>query len=230
MKKMVKIVLAMLICCGIAAPTFAAPSYEDGDWQFWNTESFKGTINDKIGVYGEQEFRWGDGMSQYYYEHSQIQLDFKALDWLTISPAFREIYEMNKKGVWYPEHSPQLDLTGKWKIFADWTFENRARFQYRIFDEPDKEDAFRFRNKFTLKSPWKWTPLKINPYIADEIFLQEDKDGIYRNRFSVGVGMQFFKNVKGDIFYMWQAEDKGASSDPQWWSTNILGAKLKCEF
>jgi hypothetical protein len=91
MKKSIRVTLAMLLCCGIAAPAFTAPAFEDGDWQFWNTESFKGTINDKMGVYGEQEFRWGDGMSMYYYEHSQIQLDFKALSWLTIAPAFREV-------------------------------------------------------------------------------------------------------------------------------------------
>jgi len=223
---MKKIVLSIFILITFITPVIAAPTFEDGDWQFWNTESIKGTINEKTAVYGEQEFRWGDGMSMYYYEHSQIQLDFKALEWLTISPAFREVYEMNKNEDWYPEHQPQLNLTGKWKIFEDWTFEDRARFEYRFFGEEGKSDVWRFRNKFTLKSPWKWTPLKLNPYIADEIFVQEDKDGIYRNRLYAGLGMQFFKNLKGDLFYLWQVEDKSGD----WLNTNILGLKLKCEF
>lgn len=225
MKKLLGIAFTMLLCSGVISPAFSAPKYDDGDWQFWNTESIKASINDKIGVYGEQEFRFGDGMSQYYYEHTQLQLDFKALSWLTISPAFREVYEMNSHEKWFPEHQPQLNLTGKWTIFEDWTFEDRARIEYRFFDEADKKDVWRFRNKITLKSPWKWTPLKLNPYIADEIFIQEDKDGIYRNRLYAGLGMQFSKNVKGEIYYMWEAEDKN-----QWWNANVLGAKLKVEF
>jgi len=226
MKKLVSFMLACCFLAVAAVPAFAAPKYEDGDWQFWTDATFKGAINDKFAVYGEQEFKFGDGMSQYYYEHTQLQLDFKTLEWLTISPAYREVFEMNSKEVWYPEHQPQLNLTGKWTIFEDWTFEARVRGEYRMFGEAGKKDVWRNRDKFTLKSPWKWTPLKLNPYIADEIFIQEDKDGIYRNRLYVGMGMQFHKNIKGDLYYMWQTEDKTS----YWLDYNVLGFKLKCEF
>lgn len=209
-----------------AGVIYSAPAYKDGDWQLWNDEALKASINDKFGIFAEQEFRWGDGMRQYYYEHSHIQLDFKTLNWLTISPAIREIYEINSKEAWYWESEPQINITGSWKVFNDWSFDARARIEYRIFEEPGKNDVWRNRDKFTLKSPWKLSPLKLNPYIADEIFFQEKKDGIYENRLWLGMGMQFCKNIKGDLYCMLKLEDKNGD----WWSTNVLGVQLKFEF
>lgn len=227
MEKLLKIVLAMLFCCAIAAPAFSSPKYKDGDWQLWNDETVKAKINDKWGIFFEQEFRWGKDMSQYYYEHTHLELDFKPLEWLTIGPAFREVYELNSKEVWYAEHEPQLNVFGNWKIFGDWAFEARARIEERISNEPGKSDIWRNRDKFTLKSPLKFTPLNFNPYMADEIFIQENQDGLSENRFWLGLGMQFFKNVKGDISYIWREVHQ---SDNSWLESNVLQAQLKFDF
>lgn len=226
--KMFKVnLVAMLICLAAATPAFASPKYKDGDWQLWNDETLKAKINDQFGVYVEQEFRWGNNISQYYYEHTHLQLDWKPLSWLTIAPAFREIYELNSKEIWYAEHEPQLNISGNWKIFENWTFDARARIEYRIFNDPTKSDIWRNRDKFTLKSPWKLTPLNLNPYIADEIFIQENQDGLSENRLWIGLGMQFFKNLKGDISYIWREVHQ---SDNSWLESNVIQAQLKFEF
>jgi hypothetical protein len=227
-KKLVKIGLAVIFCTFLITSAVASPKYKDGDWQLWNDASIKGKINDRWSVYVEEEVRWGDGMSQFYYEHTHAEVDFKILEWLTIGPAMRIVYELNSKEVWYPAYEPQVNFAGKWKILKDWTFEARARFQESIYDEPGKKDIFVNRDKFTLKSPWKFTPLKLNPYISDEIFFKEGVNGLAENRLWVGLGMEFFKNLKGELAYIWREIKQ--TSDNSYLESNILQANLKFEF
>lgn len=227
MRKLLRTGLAICLVLCFTAPAFASPKYKDGDWQLWTTDPIKCKINDQWGVYAEEEFRWGKDMSQYYYEHTHLELDYKPIDWLTIGPAIRVAYELNSKEVWYPTYEPQINFAGKW-VISDWTFEARARLEERIFDEPGKQDAFRNRDKFTLKSPWKWTPLKLNPYISDEIFFQQAIDGLAENRLWVGLGMEFCKNLKGELAYMWREVKQ--TSDNSYLESNIIQANLKFEF
>lgn len=227
MKTLFRIGLVMCLVLSFAAPICATPKYDNGDWQLWSTDSIKAKINDRWGVYAEEEFRWGKDISQYYYEHTHLELDFKALNWLIICPAIRIAYELNSKEVWYPTYEPQVNFAGKWNL-GDWTFEARARLEERIFDEPGKSDAFRNRDKFTLKSPWKWTPLNLNPYMSDEVFFQEGIDGLAENRLWVGLGMQFFKNLKGELAYMWREVKQ--TSDNSYLEFNVIQVNLKFEF
>ncbi|KAF0119200.1 MAG: hypothetical protein FD151_2052, partial [bacterium] len=34
-------------------------AYDDGDWQYWNTESIEGNISDRWKIKLEEEFRFG---------------------------------------------------------------------------------------------------------------------------------------------------------------------------
>lgn len=203
-------------------------AFDEGDWQYWNTESIEGNLTESIRTYMEAEFRFGDNVSKFYYQHTQLQLNFKINDWFILSPAFREVFELYNKSEaeddWFAEHRSMLNGTVKWE-WDDWKLSNRARVSYRVFDI-DKDDVWRFRNKLIVKSPWKWTALEINPWLADEIFLEEYKDSIYRNRFYIGVGLKLIKHLKGDIFYLWQTTEKGND----WIDYNVFGTKLKLLF
>lgn len=225
MKRIFALVAAGLM---VLSPFSMVSAYEDGDWQYWNTESVTGNLTENLKAYVEAEFRFGDDASEFYYQHTQLELKYEVNEWLEIAPAFREVFELYTKSTteddWFAEHRPMLNGTIKWK-WADWKFSNRARVSYRMFDI-DKDDVFRFRNKLTVKSPWKWTVLEINPWAADEIFLEEDKDGIYRNRLYVGVGLKLMEHLKGDVFYLWQTTEKG----DDWIDYNVIGTKLKVVF
>lgn len=224
-----KRLVAVLAVIGLLLAPAAGFSQGDNDFQYWNTESVQGKLTDNLKAYVEAEFRFEDDASDFYYQHTHLELKYKVCDWFEIGPAYRQVWELltstkDEDNDWFAEYRPMLNGTVKW-TWADWKFSNRARVSYRMFDV-DKDDVWRFRNKLTLKSPWKWTALNINPYIADEIFLEENKDGIFRNRFYVGVGMKFFEHVKGDLFYLWQTTEKG----DDWIDFNVVGTKLKVEF
>lgn len=225
---MKRIFASVVVGLMLLSPFSMVSAYEDGDWQYWNTESVQGKLTDNLKAYVEAEFRFGDDASKFYYQHTHLELKYKVNDWFEIAPANRQVYELYTKSTteddWYTEYRPMLNGTINWK-WADWKFSNRARIEYRMYDI-NKDDVWRFRDKIVLKSPWKWTPLEINPFISGEIFITENKDGIYRNRLYAGVGMKLFEHVKGEVFYLWQTEDKG----DEWKDTNVIGTKLKVVF
>ncbi len=68
-----------------------------------------------------------------------------------------------------------------------------------------QDDSWRYRNKVTVKLPWKFTELDIQPYISDEIFISFDgATELNQNRFSSGFAMNLTKNLKAEIYYMLQ--------------------------
>jgi len=197
----------------------------DSDWRNWNTVTTKGKISDNVGAAAELEFRFRDNASEFYYQHSQIALSLKCpkMDWLTITPAFREVYELDKvegsNSLWFAEHRSLVNVAASCKL-GDWKIKNRARVSYRDFDI-DKGSTFRGRHKLTIQTPWKLAGMK--PYISDEIFVEQGKAGIYRNRLAGGVSFKLLERVKGGVYYLLQTTD--GKDD-----IHVAGTKLKAEF
>lgn len=229
-----KKILASIAAISLLLTPFSGYSYESGDWQYWNTESIGGKLIDvgtekldSLNAKIEGEWRFGDDVSELCYQHVDVGLSFEKLfvPWFTLGLNYRQAWEKKSDG-WLEEEKPHINGTISFKL-ADWKISNRSRIEYRHFNS--QEDKWRFRNKTTAKAPVKWTAWEITPYLADEIFLEEGKDGIYRNRLYVGLGIgHLFKleHLKGDVFYLWQATE---SSD-DWISYNVFGTKLKVVF
>src|SRR5574341_44157 len=220
--------LVALMACLLAHPA-PAELNADNDFQFWNTEAIEGKINDQWKAYVEAELRFGDDASEFYYQHTHLEILYKALEWLEIGAAYRQAWELDDPAtdLWFTEYRPMVNVTLKHK-WNDWEFSDRNRFEFRNFDV--KDDKFRYRNKLKAKSPWKWTALHINPFVADELFFEEDSDnGFNRNRLDVGVGLDFgdyVAHLSGEIYYRWQTSDKGA----EWIDFHIFGTQLKFKF
>lgn len=217
-------------------------AYDDGDWQYWNTESIAGTLIDvgkenldSVKAKIEGEWRFGDDVSEFYYAHADLGLTFKKLfaEWFNFGIAYRQVWEYQHAAsgnYWFDEYRPHFDPEVSFKING-WSIKDRFRIELRYFDHDvsGKDDVIRLRNKLSLKPPIKWTEWAITPYVADEIFLEEHKDGIYRNRFYLGLDIgKVFKldTLKGDVFFMWQATE--SSSD--WTNYYVMGTKLKVHF
>jgi len=54
-------------------------AFDDGDFQYWNTESASVKINDHWKFNIEEEFRFGDDASDFYYHHLDIGLNYSGL-------------------------------------------------------------------------------------------------------------------------------------------------------
>ena len=216
---------AVLFVSFIAMAPFAGYA-ADVDVHYWNTETLKGKISDNVGASGEFEFRFRDSVSEFYYQHSQIALSFQCpkMDWLTITPAFRETYVLDKvegsNSLWFAEHRPMVNITASSRI-GDWKIKNRARVAYRDFDI-DKDSTFRGRHKLTIQTPWTCPLTGMKPYVSDEIFVEQGKAGIFRNRLAGGVSFKLLERVTGGIYYV--LEQTVGESDLHAVGTKLIAA------
>lgn len=201
-----------------------AYSFDDGDYQYWNTDNVSWKLGDDWKVSVEQEFRFGDNASNFYYEHSDFGVVWSGLaKWIDLGLNYRHVFE-ERSSQWREENRPHLNATVKWKLFGI-DFSNRGRLEYR--NREKAEDFLRYRNKFTVKVPFKLTKFKIQPYVADEIFYDFNQETLNRNRFYTGITFKLLGNLKGDIFYLLERSE---NSSNKWFDYNVLGTKLKLAF
>ncbi len=197
-------------------------AYNDHDFQVWNTDVEEFKVNKDAKIALEQEFRWGNNASEFYYQHYDIGFFYNLRKWLNIGGGYRHVYEL-KKGKFKVENEPYVTATLLWGLLG-FKFDDRSRIEYRHFDY--QADSWRFRNKFTVKLPWKFTKLEIQPYLADEIFLDFQNKAFSRNRFSVGLAINLTKNLKAEMYYLLQS----SRSANKWVDANVLGTKVKLVF
>ena len=219
MKKILPVFIIMIFSSGTC---FA---FDDEDWQYWNTENVSYKISDEWKAGLEQEFRWGDDMSNPYYNHTDVGITYSGLtDWFDLGFNYRYINE-EKSNEWKREHRPHINGTIKWKL-KDFSFSNRGRLEYR--EREDSDEAWQCRNKLSIKPPILLTKYKISPYIADETFFDSDSQELNRNRLYTGLSFQIFKSLKAETYYLWQRSK--SSSSGKWTDYNIAGTKLKLSF
>lgn len=199
-----------------------AGAYDDGDWQYWNRESIEGDVSKNLKAKIDVEFRFGDNCSELYHQYSELGLSHRFCAWFELGLNYRQIYE-KKSGTWKKENRPHLNATFKWS-WCDFKLEDRSRLEYRVRE--GKDDVFRYRNRLTLKFPLKWTALNVQPYIADEIFLDFDEGELNRNRLYLGASSDLRRPLKLELHYLWQS----SKSKDCWIDHNIIGTKLKAAF
>ncbi len=201
----------------------AAYAFDDGDFQYWNTESASWKLNDNWKMSLEQEFRWGDDAANLYYRHTDLGWSYSgAVDWLTLGINYRHVNE-EKSGEWKYENRPHFNAEAKFKLLG-LDFSNRGRFEYR--NQEDSDNFWRYRNKFGFKLPWEMTKWAIQPYMADEIFYDFDIGQMNGNRLYTGFALKPLNNLSAEIYYLWETKE-GAS---KWTDKHVLGTKLKLSF
>jgi hypothetical protein len=199
--------------------------YEDEGFQWWSKAGTSFDVAKDWKCAFEQEFRLGDDGGNFYYEHSDLAFTYSGLaEWLDVGAGFRLIYEKDSSDDFQRENMPYIIVTLKGRLF-DFPVSTRSRIEYR--DRTAKEDVWRYRNKITVKLPVELTPLKLKPYLADEIFITLNDDNVDKNRLYFGAVMPLSQSVEAEIFYMWQTSrvDSGDWSDIQ-----VLGTTLKFKF
>lgn len=228
--------LALLVLAGAVHSAWA---YEDGDSQLWMKFGASGKMSNGVTVAVDEEIRLGDDMKEYYYSETALSASYGVRSWLSLGAGFVECTERKDKVLYdskgnavmdhyfRPEHMPRVEATFKQKL-ADWSFDDRLRVEYRM--KEDTQDYFRYRNRIRVKSPWKISPLAINPYVAYELFLSDLPDDVNwvvdRQRFYAGVGMKLVKNLDAGLYYLKQIDWKSGD----WVETNVLGVELTASF
>lgn len=218
MKKIVLIVTGAILFLAVNAH-----AYDDGDFQIWNTDVEEFQLKKDLKLAFEQEFRWGDNVKEFYYQHYDVGLFYNLNKYWNVGGGYRHV--LNKsKNKFQVENEPYVAATFA-SQFAGFKYDDRNRLEYNHYDY--KDDTWRYRNKLTVKAPWKFTKLEIQPFASDEIFiLFDDGQRLSENRSTAGLAMSITKNLKAEIYYMFRTVKSGV----KWTDTNVFGTKLKLAF
>jgi len=205
----------------LCAPGFA---FDDGDVQFWSTASASFDINKDWKGKFEEEFRFGENAGTFYYNHSDLGFVYGGLaEWMDLGFNYRQVFFKDSAGEWRRENRPHLNVTLKTKV-NDFALSSRSRLEFR--DREIKKDIWVYRHKATIKLPFELTKLKLQPYVADEVFIDLDKSEYVANRLYSGFSLASSKRTKSDFFYMWKWGKSGGDSS----YVNVIGAQLKFYF
>lgn len=218
-KNSIRLVIAGLCLVAAAVRAYA---YEDGDFQVWHTENQEARVCKDTTLALEEEFRFGDDASEFFYHHYDAGLLYDVNKNLSLGVNYRQVYEL-KGDKFKGEERPHISAILKGDL-GGFQLDDRNRLEYRHFNY--QSDFWRYRNKFTARFPWKFTKFKIQPYLADEIFVDFKETDFSRNRFYSGLGFNLTKNIKADVYYLLQVN----KSSGKWTKANVLGTKLKVVF
>ena len=220
MKRKIILVLAGLM----SILTTAAYAYDNHDFQVWNTEVEEVKLNNTSKLTFEEEFRWGDNASDFYYQHYDAGYQYIINKYVSAGGGFRYIKD-KKTDKFRDESEPYMAVFTNWDLFG-FKFGDRTRLEYRYYDY--QMSSWRFRNKLDIKAPWKFTRFEIQPMIADEIFIKSNGMDLNENRLYGGLAFTLTKNLKGELCYMFRSTKNVTVCT--WNETNVLSAKLKLAF
>ncbi len=214
--------IVALICWGLLGGVCFASRI--GNMEYWQTQGFNVDINKDFAFTVSQELRFGRHEGSLYLHNVDLGIVYKGLaEWLDLGFNFKKEYEKDSSGKFRHENRPNLNITVKGKLF-DLPFSNRSRLAWRDFET--KEEVWRYRNKSTVKLPLKLTKLDLQPYVAEEWFVNLGEDNINQNRLYSGFSCKLAKNLSGNIFYLW----KTSKTPGGWLNTNVIGTQFKFLF
>lgn len=236
-KTVVKLVVLVLCLAELSFNAYAA-TYKNGDFQIWNTDVEEFNVVKNFKIILEEEFRWCSNVTKFYYSHYDAGLFYDLNKYINIGGGYRQIYELFSSADpklarfnnnMMEDYSPYMTGTVYWEI-AEFKFDDRNRMEFNNLDH--KADFWRYRNKLTIKAPWKLTRLELQPYLSDEVFVvfAGIPSDINQNRLSSGLGMNLTKQIKLDVYYMLQSIKLSIKNPNKWLNANVFGFKLKIAF
>lgn len=229
----------------------AAQAYDDGDRQLWLKFFGDGKLADGFKVKFEESLYYGDDASEFYNQETYLLASYEAANWLSVGLGYRLVRELKTATVltpktaddgsvsygkvgegdhyWQAEERPTLELVAK-QTLSGWGFEDQVRLEWRDKDD-GKDDYLRFRNQIKVKTPWSFTALAINPYVAWEANY-EDRDDLSgadrwnRHRYSAGVSAKLTKTLRAGLYYLRQDDRSG----DDWRTYHVGGVDLGASF
>jgi hypothetical protein len=219
-------VMILFLIQGILMPLAHASPAKDEDFGIWNIYDVEKKISPqwKMKVGEELWFRDHAGL---YYAETHLGVDYKPSKYLAMGAEYQEIRTTRvkkKQDKWYWDQVPRIYLTPQY-AYKGFLLEDRNMLEFRIRE--DARFTARYRNMVTLTAPWKWTRFQFQPYTANEIFLETQRNGMIEDRFFSGLKVHWWGPFYGSIFYLRQSTK---SAIAKWTSLNVLGTSLKVIF
>jgi hypothetical protein len=210
------ILLAAVVLCA-AGPL---PAFE---FEYWPKAFVRVPLDRQWQLSFEEWLSFTDNVSRFKDSQTDVWLYYFGLaDWLSVGAGYKRVY--TKAGDdWKIEDRPMLDAAAKTKLYG-FGVTDRSRFEFRFPQGQDQ--VVRYRNRLTVTSPVTFTPLKIEPYVAEEVFITFDGQGFSQQRLYGGVFVPLHEKVRLELFYLWKLD----KSEDDWHDTNVLGSWVYFQF
>ena len=178
-----------LLLASFALAVTALTGLSDGDGsELWLHLGGKHDLNstNKISVAGQVKF--DDDFTEFYnYSvdvgfHRPLKLKWFDARWQMSANARVDGYKND--GDWQQELRPHLNLASV-KKRGNYIWINRARVEYRIFEE--RSDIVRFRHKIEMAHPIRGFNNGLSAFLSEEYFIDSDEGQFSENRIMAGV-------------------------------------------
>ena len=193
----------------------------DGDAEYWQHVGLDFNMDKNWKVTVREGLRMGKSGDDPYLHNTDVGLVYKGLaDWLDVSLNYKKEYERDSDGKFRAENRMHVNLMFNTELYG-WKLKDRVRLEYR--DKELSNDHWRLRNKFTVNLPFTLTEYKLQPYIADEIFINLGESTVKQNRFYAGLSFKLTETIKTNVYYMYKSS---MSSSNGWIDTNVIGTSV----
>jgi len=211
------VILLWAVVCGAVS---SASAFE---FEYWPKAFVTIPINEQWQLSFEEWLSFNENATRFKDTQTDVWLRYLGLaDWLSVGVGYKRVYA--KPGDdWEIEDRPMLDAAVKSKVYG-FGVTNRSRLEYRMPE--DETDFWRHRHKVIIASPVTFTPLKIQPYTADEVFYSFDGQGFNQQRLYGGVYIPLHEKVRLELFYIWKLD----KADRAWHDTNVIGSWVYVQF
>jgi hypothetical protein len=212
--------VAAVVAC-TAGRVWAA---EEGSFEYWAHADFRVPINEQWCLTFEERLTFGEDARRLTGQQPVATVTYSGLaDWLAVGVGFRHVFKRDGDE-WRTERRPEFNVTARGELFTLDVID-RSRLEYR--DREDQENVWRYRNKVTIVPPVTFTAWKIQPYAADEIFVNFDEQDFNEQRLYGGFLIPLHKQVRLELYYFWRLTEQ---DDNSWHDTNVLGSFLHIQF
>jgi len=209
----------LLLATVALGPASRTPALE---FEYWPKAIVTVPLNQQWQFGFEEWLSFTENVTRFKDSQTDLWLNYLGLaDWLSVGVGYKRVFA--KPDDWEVEDRPMLNAAVKTSIYG-FGVTNRSRFEYRMLE--DQDEFWRWRHRLTVTSPVTFTPLKIQPYTAEEVFYSFDGQGFNQQRLYGGVFIPLHEKVRLELFYIWKLD----KLDHDWHASNVLGSWVYVQF
>jgi hypothetical protein len=189
------------------------------DFQLWTEVGYTHIFPDKkLRLRWAEENRFYNDVTQYGLFNTTLGFDYRVFKWFR--PGYFQRIEKKIGSPTELRFMPQAEFIVP---LGPIQFEDRNRFELRLFTDGDVR--FRYRNRLKFSHTFKTSPVSFTPYVSEEIFVETERTNPSQNRVIVGNSFGFCKDhITFDLYYLLRSDKN--NGEPGWTNINVLGTSL----
>jgi len=145
-----------------------------------------------------------DGFDDFFFGYLDLNLGYNLGKGWAVEGGYRHAW-LEIGDDWRDEYRPSAILSYRTKL-GDWSFSNRHRLEYRMFEtRSPADDRFRYRNETRLIAPWDIGLYDAKFFVEEEFFYEFNGNGFNFNWVTYGLRWKLRDGVILKLGHRWQA-------------------------